>query len=114
MSRHGIASRRRAEVAPLGCALAAVAALALVAPAAAQSCTSLLNNGVCQEPRGTPMQFERSSSGGGGSGYMGGTFSSGLGADLQPGYSDQASTFGAITIGGSGWRCSGPFRTSRC
>lgn len=81
----------------------------------AQSCRTL-SGAPCNAPsKGTPIDYsDLKGSYGGGNNYMD-AFSgsgSGLGNELSGNYAP--TTFGAITFGGSGARCSGLFRSRNC
>jgi len=96
---------------------AGVLALLLVSGwAAAQSCRTL-SGGPCNAPTtGTPIDYSdlKGGYGGGGDNHMN-AFSgsnSGLGNELSGNYAP--ATFGAITFGGGGARCSGLFRSRDC
>ena len=95
---------------------AGVLAFVLVSGGAgAQSCRTLSGAPCNAPPQGTPIDYsDLKGSGGDGSNYMN-AFSgagSGLGNELSGNYAP--TTFGAITFGGGGARCSGLFRSRNC
>jgi hypothetical protein len=96
--------------------LSCVLAISLVAESAgAQSCRTL-SGAPCDAPaKGTPIDYSDLKGG-----YRGGNnytnaftgSSTGLGSELSGNYAP--TTFGAITFGGGGARCSGLFRSRNC
>jgi len=99
--------------------VALVISLTLIAGAAiSQTCDSLLGGANCgAKPQNTQLnaQTSRSYSQPGNSDWRlgSGSAAGGLGSGLS-GRDDQPGTFGAITFGGGGATCSGPFRSRSC
>lgn len=94
-------------------AITVSAVLAVAGLANAQTCDSLLGKADC----GTKSRQGSASlpSGRGNDwDFRGRSTSSGLGVDLSSTASNDTATFGAITFGGGGTMCSGPFRSRRC
>jgi hypothetical protein len=99
--------------------LAAAAISLLTGLAAAQSCNTLSGGSTCGAPtRGGPIDYSKSNRvdnvRGGGDNFMNSFSGSrvGLGNELSGNYAP--TTFGAITFGGGGARCSGLFRSYSC
>jgi hypothetical protein len=104
---HGVDMRRM---------LSSVLALALVAGwADAQSCRTLSGAPCNAPPKGSPIDYSDLKGGYGGGNSDMNAFSgsgTGLGNALSGNYAP--TTFGAITFGGGGARCSGLFRSRNC
>jgi len=93
------------------------AGVMIVSIANAQTCDSILGGANCgaARPGGTSLSSTATSSKMGGDWDFGGRPSSGgLGVDLSSTSSSDTGFFGAITFGGGGTTCSGPFRSRRC
>jgi hypothetical protein len=78
----------------------------------AQTCDTLLGKADCGGPSGVPTSSNRTAPAN--AAGMTGLSNQALGRGLSLGDDDQPGMFGALTFGGHGTTCSGPFRVRRC